>query len=103
MNKIGSAGKIWIMPNLNRPVSLGLNQLMIRLKELNTMLKRQEENKSTGIIKIEIISFDKVYHFLKESDIDNNLIQFLDEKLLEYKDNLELELNNLKKQLEDLQ
>jgi type I restriction enzyme S subunit len=36
MNKIGSAGKIWIMPNLNRPVSLGLNQLMIRLKELNT-------------------------------------------------------------------
>lgn len=36
MNKIGSAGKIWIMPNLNRPVSLGLNQLMIRLKKLNT-------------------------------------------------------------------
>lgn len=36
MNKIGSAVKIWIMPNLNRPVSLGLNQLMIRLKELNT-------------------------------------------------------------------
>ena len=36
MNKIGSAGKIWIMPYLNRPVSLGLNQLMIRLKELNT-------------------------------------------------------------------
>lgn len=36
MNKIGSAGKIWIMPNLNRPVSLGLNQLVIRLKELNT-------------------------------------------------------------------
>ena len=36
MNKIGSAGKIWLMPYLNRPVSLGLNQLMIRLKELNT-------------------------------------------------------------------
>ena len=25
MNKIGSAGDFWIMPNLNRPVSLGLN------------------------------------------------------------------------------
>ena len=36
MNKIGSAGDFWIMPNLNRPVSLGLNQLMIKLKELNT-------------------------------------------------------------------
>lgn len=36
MNKIGSAGKFWIMPNLNRPVSLGLNQFVIRLKNLNT-------------------------------------------------------------------
>lgn len=36
MNKIGSAGKFWIMPYLNRPVSLGLNQLVIRLKNLDT-------------------------------------------------------------------
>lgn len=36
MNKIGSAGDFWIMPNLNKPVSLGLNQLVIRLKNLNT-------------------------------------------------------------------
>jgi type I restriction enzyme S subunit len=36
MNKIGSAGDFWIMPFLNRPVSLGLNQLIIRLKNLNT-------------------------------------------------------------------
>ena len=36
MNKIGSAGDFWIMPFLNRPVSLGLNQLVIRLKNLNT-------------------------------------------------------------------
>ena len=36
MNKIGSAGDFWIMPNLNKPVSLGLNQLVIRLKGLNT-------------------------------------------------------------------
>ena len=36
MNKIGSAGEFWIMPKLNRPVSLGLNQLVIRLKNLNT-------------------------------------------------------------------
>ncbi|MDN5501513.1 MAG: restriction endonuclease subunit S [Shewanella sp.] len=35
MNKIGSAGKFWIMPDLQRPVSLGLNQLMIRLKNAN--------------------------------------------------------------------
>ena len=34
MNKIGSAGKYWIMPNLNRPVSLGLNQLMMTFNNL---------------------------------------------------------------------
>ena len=35
MNKIGSAGKYWIMPNLNRPVSLGLNQLMMTFNDLD--------------------------------------------------------------------
>ena len=36
MNKIGSnAGDFWIMPDLKRPVSLGLNQLVIRTKNLN--------------------------------------------------------------------
>ena len=29
-NKIGSAGINFVMPNLNRPVSLGLNQIMVR-------------------------------------------------------------------------
>ena len=37
MNKIGSAGEFWIMPNLDRPVSLGLNQFVIRLKSLKTI------------------------------------------------------------------
>jgi type I restriction enzyme S subunit len=36
MNKIGSAGQFWLMPNLDRPVSLGLNQLMMTFNELNT-------------------------------------------------------------------
>ena len=36
MNKIGSAGDFWIMPKLNKPVSLGLNQFVIRLSNLNT-------------------------------------------------------------------
>ena len=31
--KIGSAGLNYVMPNLNRPVSLGLNQIMVRLKK----------------------------------------------------------------------
>lgn len=34
MNKIGSAGEFWLMPNLNRPVSLGLNQLMMKFNNL---------------------------------------------------------------------
>ena len=36
-NKIGSAGQNFIMPNLNRPVSLGLNQIMITTKNINTV------------------------------------------------------------------
>lgn len=35
MNKIGSAGEFWMMPFLNKPVSLGLNQLVIRTKHLD--------------------------------------------------------------------
>ena len=30
INKIGSAGKVYLMPELNRPVTLGMNQFMIR-------------------------------------------------------------------------
>ena len=32
INKIGSAGKVYLMPRLNRPVSLGMNAFMLRLK-----------------------------------------------------------------------
>lgn len=32
INKIGSAGNIYLMPKLNRPVSLGMNAFMLRLK-----------------------------------------------------------------------
>ncbi|PRM91441.1 restriction endonuclease [Arcobacter cryaerophilus gv. occultus] len=31
MNKIGSAGSVFLMPKLNKPVSLGMNQFLIRL------------------------------------------------------------------------
>ncbi|TXD53592.1 restriction endonuclease subunit S [Polaribacter sp. IC066] len=38
MNKIGSAGKIYLMPCLKRPVSLGMNAFMLRLNEnMNTL------------------------------------------------------------------
>lgn len=37
-NKIGSAGINFIMPNLNRPVSLGLNQIMVRTNEKVNMI-----------------------------------------------------------------
>ena len=32
MNKIGSAGAFWMMPKLDKPVSLGLNQFLIRYR-----------------------------------------------------------------------
>lgn len=37
MNKIGSAGDFWIMPQLDRPVSLGLNQLMLTFKNVHIL------------------------------------------------------------------
>ncbi len=37
MNKIGSAGDFWMMPKLSKPVTLGLNQLVIRPKNLPTL------------------------------------------------------------------
>ncbi|WP_254906521.1 restriction endonuclease subunit S [Clostridium tyrobutyricum] len=33
INKIGSAGKIYLMPFLNRPVSLAMNQFLLRFDE----------------------------------------------------------------------
>lgn len=33
INKIGSAGNIYLMPFLNRPVSLGMNSFLVRLNE----------------------------------------------------------------------
>lgn len=33
VNKIGSAGKLYLMPTLNRPVSLAMNQFMVRFDE----------------------------------------------------------------------
>lgn len=37
INKIGSAGSVYLMPKLDRKVSLGMNQFMIRLKDgINT-------------------------------------------------------------------
>lgn len=35
MNKIANAGSVYIMPNLNRPVSLAMNLFLIRFKELD--------------------------------------------------------------------
>ena len=33
INKIGSAGKVYLMPHLGRPVSLGMNQFMLNLSD----------------------------------------------------------------------
>lgn len=38
INKIGSAGKVYMMPKLNRPVSLGMNAFLLRFNEnVNTI------------------------------------------------------------------
>ncbi|MBN7576853.1 restriction endonuclease subunit S [Clostridium sp. 2-1] len=35
INKIGSAGKVYLMPYLNRPVSLAMNQFLLRFDNVN--------------------------------------------------------------------
>lgn len=39
MNKIGSAGNIYLMPKLNKPVSLGMNAFLIRIFEEKLNIK----------------------------------------------------------------
>lgn len=53
MNKIGSAGDFWLMPYLNKPVSLGLNQLMIKISNINMtfLLKQMSINSFKKYIK----------------------------------------------------
>ena len=53
MNKIGSPGQLWIMPNLNRPVSLALNLFLMRLKEnLNTTFAYYQLKSAYGEMQI---------------------------------------------------
>lgn len=40
INKIGTPGKCYLMPNLNKPVSLGMNLFLLRLKE-NSLLNEK--------------------------------------------------------------
>ncbi len=49
INKIGSAGKIYLMPFLNRPVSLGMNTFLVRLnKNLDTVFTYHFLNSDFG-------------------------------------------------------
>ena len=38
INKIGSAGQVYLMPCLNRPVSLGMNAFLVRMKPTTSNL-----------------------------------------------------------------
>lgn len=57
INKIGSAGKVYMMPYLNMPVSLGMNQFMIRLNSRanNVFIYNQlKSNYGRAIIKSKV-------------------------------------------------
>ena len=56
INKIGSPGRTFLMPNLNRPVSLGMNQFLLRMKKnarVNNILLFVFLNSSVGKLIIE--------------------------------------------------
>lgn len=46
--KIGSAGMNYIMPKLNKPVTLGLNQIMVTPKDINTRYLYEFINSNEG-------------------------------------------------------
>ncbi|WP_417371227.1 restriction endonuclease subunit S [Gelidibacter japonicus] len=102
MNKIGSAGKFWLMPNLNRPVSLGLNQLMMTFDNLEKMFfyyyfstdygKRLINSKLNGattksITKTALRDLDVLYPPIKLQNIFAERVQAIEaQKALAYQE-----------------
>lgn len=115
INKIGSAGNVYLMPNLNRPVSLGMNQFLLRLdsnKANNVFVyyflaseigQKRTKNKIRGAvtktitkeavrsIKINLPNINKQNKFASQ-------IEVIEDQLLLSKKSLE-EIQNLSKSL----
>lgn len=103
-NKIGSAGINFLMPDLNRPVSLGLNQIMITPKDINTRYlydflnteygKHQINSRVNGAVtksiqKTELKKIPIMFPPIELQDKYENIVKLIDEQKLEIQKSLE--------------
>ena len=112
INKIGTPGKTYIMPNLNRPVSLGMNLFLLRIKpnhNINEYFLWAFFNSKFGqnIIKRKVngtvpLTIDKeAIKSLYVPIIDINIQNLISELILKSQEKL-IESKNIYKQAEEL-
>lgn len=106
MNKISNAGSIYIMPNINKPVTCGMNLFLLRfddtvnqrymyynMKNIENYIKSfAHGTTTTTITKDEVKNIDIFIHDKKEQDKIERILTMLDSKIeLNNKINAELE------------
>ena len=110
INKIGSAGKVYLMPFLNRPVSLAMNQFLLRFDELkinhiflyNLLLTPYMESKIREKVRgavTKTITKDAVREInviVPPIELQNNFVDFVQQV-----DKLKVDMQKSLKELED--
>lgn len=112
-NKIGSAGINFLMPDLNRPVSLGLNQIMITPKDINTRYlydflnteygKHQINSRVNGAVtksiqKTELKRIPIMFPPIELQNKYENIVKLIDKQKFELQNSLE-EMQKLQESL----
>ena len=108
-NKIGSAGINFLMPMLNRPVSLGLNQIMVTPKDINTRYLYDYLNSEYGKFQINSRVNGAVTKTIQKTELKKIPImnppielQSEYEKIVKCIDNQKINYENNLKKLEEL-
>lgn len=109
-NKIGSAGINFIVPQFNRPVSLGLNIIMVTPKEINTRYLYDFLNTEYGKYQIKIRTNGAVTKSIQKTKLKEIPIMYPDiklqnkyEKVVKQIDKQKVNIQNSLKQTEELQ
>lgn len=106
-NKIGSAGINFLMPYLNRPVSLGLNQIMITPKNINTRYLYDYLNTEFGKLDINSRVNGAVTKSIQKTELKKIPIMYppieLQEKYAKIAEQIDKQKNECKESLKKLE
>lgn len=106
-NKIGSAGINFLMPNLQRPVSLGLNQIMVTPKEINTRYLYDFLNTEFGKYQINSRVNGAVTKSIQKTELKKIPIMYppmeLQKKYSDFAEQIDKQKFEIQKSLEEMQ